>query len=269
VGVTVAMGGCELGKRDANLIGVGSAASAASYPAGPRFHVLSAKEAEKAFDDASRHIANVTTMGIAKGRDFTESEIDDLYKVMDALRPLWRCENAPLDRFIRVDFVLDGHQLTREWAALAYAHTGLVAYGDVVHNNKIWGFRTVTMHEVAHKLLQNADPRTCTNYVNHYENPLVKEWMATMGWKDPKTLEAPLRAGSQKPELPPTKYGRTEVLEDMADSFVLWLTDRKALATLSPRRAQFFDDLYARLGVAPPTALKEARVFAAETRAKS
>ncbi len=258
-GAALALGGCDIQRKGDAVISAGTSATGVNT----RFQALSANEGEHAFDAASKTHNHITTLGSIKGRNFTEPELKDLNKILRELRPLWRCKEAPLKQFVRVDYLLDGDEPTPRIAGVAYPDAPLIAIGDSAHTTS-WSFRSVSIHEVVHKLLQNFDPTTCTEYRDHYANPLVQDYMKLVGWKDEHTLQAPMVAGTFRRERPPTQYGRKSPLEDMADSFVLYMVNRDKLREFSPRRAKFFDEIFEKLEVKPTIALHEPQVFTGE-----
>lgn len=228
-------------------------------PKGPRFYLLPANDASVVFDRVSRSsIYRVTTLGHVVGKEFTKSETADIHAVLDPLRPLWQCANLEMRQFARVNMLISGRFLTPNVGGVAYSGpSGLIALADSAHEFSM-GFRGVVMHEVGHRLLQYSDPRTCTNYNDAYQNPVVKEFMERTGWKDAKTRDTKGRASS---DAATDDYANTSPLEDMAQSFAWYLGNRAQLRKTSKSRAEFWDWFFAQMQMAPPNSLHDAGAF--------
>lgn len=177
------------------------------------------------------------------GKQLSANEVASISQVSNALRPLWQCKNARQVEVARVDRLVRDDVVSSGTAGVAFATFGLIGIAD--SSSRPGGsFATVGVftHELAHMFLQYANPITCTNYSRADSNPLMQEYRA-IGEAD----------GGRRV----SGYGNTSWLEDMAEAFRLYMSEREQLQRDFPERAAFFDSVFTRMKVTPPPQVSE------------
>lgn len=209
------------------------------------FEILSGSRADDVLDSAFRNSASrVTSKGHIRIKDFNPEELVSLRDVAGAMGPLWKCKESRV-RLVRADLLIKDRQITHDVAGLSFGGTSnTIAMADSSTHGTGFGDATaeVFAHEVGHRLLQQFNPLTCTEHPDIDSNPLMQEYIAIMSTKERTAV---------------TPYGATSWIEDFAEAFSLYMTERDKLRSSFPLRAQFFDNLYAQLKLAQPHEVAE------------
>ena len=253
VGASLALSGCNNPLVESVLAGIRGAAvteSIATYvppptvkakghadgtALGAQFVLTDATQGQRAVADAYGKTGKIGVM--SHGRTFTGDEIVSMRDVADALQPLWGCWKARTFKLARVD-VLDD-----DAAGVAFSSQNLIAFADSSRaENHTFGTVGVFSHELAHAFLTYANPLTCENYDTPEANPLYRKYVDLVKAHEPEAV---------------TVYGGTNYVEDLAEAFRLYMTNRDQLRKDRPYRARFFDDVFKDLKVAPPVELAE------------
>lgn len=89
-------------------------------------------------------------------------------------------------------------------------------------------FKATIAHELTHGL-QYYNPKNDKTYGDAYDNPLMKDWAKTTGWKKSWWGLGEWEYTGKKDELP-TGYAGTNPKEDMAESVVLYMYNPEKLS---------------------------------------
>jgi hypothetical protein len=201
-----------------------------------------------AVDAIQPHWINAT-LNFGKGLEFTFLEQQALSQTVTTMRPLF-CDNHPVQYVLKVESIAvhraDGTSMRAGGVVIPERGSMLLEKHTLANPAyKLYA------HELAHWLVGFSDPVTCTSYRTMQENPLVQEWMQKLGWSGFDT-----RAASGF-EAPPTEYAKTDAGEDVADSVMMFMTERAKLLEVAPQRHAFILDLFRRLSVEVPAELRE------------
>jgi hypothetical protein len=188
-----------------------------------------------------------------KEKDFTPKELMLIERALEKLDPVIHGSKDTLRKITRVNGSISSKRkggktvwtgppkdtTMGEW----FGEKGTLVLTDLAgspdnFDNKDDQFQGTVIHEVAHGLLGSYDPRTGKKYRDSNKNPLVKEWKKVAGWKSSTTRDPKAK------EKPPSDYAETSAGEDLAESVMLYLMDRKSFAKKSPKRAAFLDDVF-------------------------
>lgn len=169
-----------------------------------------------------------TNLGFISGRDFSPREKAFIEKALQRLESLTRCPTNPLKKMGKTDY-LPAIPGTR-WSAGGYRYLA-GGYTALAENESL---RSIVPHELAHALLQNLDPRTYKLHPQLYDNPLVQDFMKRTG------STRPVRYDGRPHNTALRSYQMMEPIEDMADAFMYYMSQRDDLRTHSPARAEFF-----------------------------
>jgi hypothetical protein len=183
-----------------------------------------------------------------KSKKFTKKEKKDLKEVLGKFEPLLKCQNQPLKKIGRVNQSIDHDDDGKcyadpntmgEW----FADQGTLVLGDEAlvpgeFADASLEFRGTAAHEITHALTNRFDPRTCKQYDEKSDNPLMKEWSKAAGWsKDGSKVKKTAK------DKPPTDYAATNPSEDLSESVMLYMYNPDKLKKKSPKRYAFVKDL--------------------------
>lgn len=181
--------------------------------------------------------------GRVNGLAPTDEELATVRRAIEALGPLKRCDNHPVQHFALLDELAD--KTCKVGGTAGQWFTG---GGDTIflRRSPADDLETYSLHELAHALMHSHDPRTCTSYNDPKRNPLFVEWTKRVGWNEEGTALT-----SAPGNRAPTAYAATSATEDMAESFALYVRNPEALRAASPQRHLFFASLLEALRASP------------------
>lgn len=212
---------------------------------GARYDFLPPNEASSTYVDMqSRLRTSQLPRGCAVGGRVTglaptADEIAAVRRAIDALGPLKRCDNHPLQHFALLDELADSSCNVGSTAGQWFTGGGDTIF---LRRTTPAALEQYALHELAHALMHSHDPRTCATYNNPQTNPLLIEWKQRMGWSEDGTVLTKVRGNRA-----PTAYAGTSAAEDMAESFAIYMSRPESLREVSPARHAFFDSLFAAL----------------------
>jgi hypothetical protein len=175
-------------------------------------------------------------------KEFTDKEKKNINEVLDKYKPILKCKNSPVKQIGRTNKAISKNGKCRaetdtmgEW----FEDSGTVILTDAANNPVDFDdaetqFKGTAAHEIAHGLLDNFDPRTCTSYENSSDNPLMKEFHKAAGWDPTGTTLT-----ETDDDKAPTDYAKTNDEEDLSESMMLYLYDPDKLKDASPARYEF------------------------------
>ncbi len=190
-----------------------------------------------------------------KNAKFNETELKGLADVEERMSALMQCSNHPLRYVARTNSSISPPNDHHSWTAGSadstmgewFLNHGTVVLTDSAGFGKDFGgdgkhfseqqFRGTAAHEFAHALLNNFDPRTCTQYPDESANPLIQQFRSATGWNTAGTVPSTVTP-------PPTEYGATNSQEDLSESVMLYLYSPSTLKAKSPERYEFVKKLF-------------------------
>lgn len=178
-----------------------------------------------------------------KSRPWTDSEQQGVNEVLDKYQPLMQCPNQPIKKFARTNKSIDDCKPDGSTQGEWFEDSGTVVLTDSAYkgsdfNDNFSNFKGTAAHETAHGLLNHFDPRSCQSYKDSADNPLMQEWNKAAGWDSTgQTLN------ETDGDKAPTKYAKTNSMEDLSESMMLYTNDPDRLKQSSPGRYAFCQKL--------------------------
>lgn len=184
-----------------------------------------------------------------KGKELTRDEKAAVYEALTKIARMRACSDSNglkkigrVNRFYKKNAA--GKCVPAETMAMFFYATEVLILTDIagspqgVAKTQAEELRLTIVHELAHGLFKYRDPRTCKTYSSFLNNPLMRGYMAAVGWIDSATLV-------EKPgNKPPTEYAKTSPSEDIAESYSYYIYFPEYLKKVSPARYDFFERLH-------------------------